>query len=64
MIEPKQIYHHKKYNLKLQVLTQSLIHKDHWHVGVMVNDEIIMSCHIYYKDIEEEKWELQSMEPK
>ncbi len=41
----------------MRVLCQSKSHAQHWHVGLQFESEVVMTCHIHYKDIEED-WNL------
>jgi|GEM_PF-5314273 len=58
MITAKQKYAHKKSPLLMKVLNKSISHDKHWHVGLMLDGHIVLTCHIHYKDISED-WDLQ-----
>ncbi len=42
----------------MKVLNKSISHDKHWHVGLMLDGHIVLTCHIHYKDISED-WDLQ-----
>lgn len=54
MIESKQFYKHSKSDMRMQILNESPMHQEHWHVGLILNDQIVMTCHVHKKDITED----------